>query len=131
MKRSTLILSTLIALLALPSRAEVPGTLFTNRFGVNLLWYEISPYNTKPYVRVHHQLMGEMGAKWLRVDVHWDLVEPRKGRYNWAMLDEFFLKPTGFEYIFTIYCDAKWATGARKMLPSRYPKDIHEYTEFL
>ena len=131
LKRSTLILSTLIVLLALPSWAEAPSTLFINRFRVNLLWHEIPPYNAKPYVEVHHRLMKEMGAKWLRVDVHWDLVEPRKARHNWSILDEFFLKRTGFEYIFTIYSDAKWATGVRKTLPSRYPMDRREYREFL
>lgn len=110
---------------------DMGDDLVANRVGVDLLWYEISPYNSRAYVKTHQELMAELGSKWLRVDIRWSVVQPRRGVFNWNILDEFFKQTLEFNYLFTVYCDAPWAMIDRSGSSSSFPRDVNDYITFL
>ncbi len=122
---------TLIFLSACVSAVGLGEDPFEDRLGVDLLWYGRVPYNSPRYSQVQHTLMNEAGAKWLRVDVYWDMIESEKGAFRWKHLDSILSGSDDCNYIFTIYSCARWATGALTPLPSRLPEEMSDYTNFL
>jgi len=74
MKLDACVLITLLPLLG--SGAEIPEPVLPEGVGVNI-----------HFVTGHEQdldLIAAAGFKFVRMDFHWEAVEPRKGEYNWA-----------------------------------------------
>jgi len=62
-------------------------------------------------------LQVDLGAKWVRIDLNWDLVEPAEGVWNWAPIDAVVdaAKQRGLRVYATLGYTPAWAsTGDRK-----------------
>lgn len=127
----SLLISTLSALLLLLSPGATSAAtvhleptrdlVWKDFLGVNahFLWFSKSDYQTQ-ILRYK-----ELGLEWVRVDLHWDRLEPKKGRYKWGMLDPLvhLLNEQQIHSVFYLVGSAPFATTAptNSSTPDQYP----------
>lgn len=77
--------------------------------------------------------VAKTGAKWVRVTLFWDLMEPTKGKINWKQADMIFhaIKAHGLKYEMVIRSAPSWAAnGADTSLHNYAPTDSISYGKF-
>jgi hypothetical protein len=77
--------------------------------------------------------MRELGARLARVYVYWSQVEPRPGRYDWAVVDALLAQLTDEEEVWVTVCaSSQWGTRtATDFLPPSPATDSDAYRRFV
>lgn len=88
-------ISSLIASLAL-SPAWVPARTISDGWGVNLGFNDLAPRE--------RLLLSESGFRWVRRDLFWHVVEPKKGQWDWSVYDRLLadLEPLKIRPVFIL-----------------------------
>lgn len=121
-------ISTMLLLISPCSTIAAPVHLTPERdlvwkdfLGVNahFLWFPKSDYQTQ-ILRYK-----ELGLEWVRVDLHWDTIEPKKGQYKWKLIDPLInlLDDQQLHSVFYLVGSAPFATTAPEdsATPDQYP----------
>jgi hypothetical protein len=110
---------------------SVPAAMRTSRFGVDLA----SPANPGG-ASVQPSTAAAVGAGWVRVAVGWDALEPARGRFVWAVLDDAVRRAgaAGEHLLVTIQQTPKWAAltpnAAEAVWSHQPPRSIADWTAF-
>lgn len=101
--------------------------IWADFLGVNtpLLFYPRAQYQQQL------QMLQRLGLRRVRVDLHWDVIEPTPGKFRFDLLDPLFsdLRQGGFEPLVYLVGSAPFATSApadvpfRDQYPPRNPAD--------
>lgn len=84
--------------------------------------------------------MQMSGAKFARISIPWNLVEPSKGNFTWATLDKVVdaYNQCGIEIVAYIYSRSNWAVQINPKAQnnvgyyaSTYPNNINDYSNFV
>ena len=75
------------------------------------------------------QIATRAGARWLREEFRWSLIEPRRGRFAWKRYDHFMLDAArkGFHVLPLLVGAPKWSGPAWNSIPSN-PAAFAAYT---
>ncbi|MDQ7825398.1 MAG: endo-1,4-beta-xylanase [Candidatus Eremiobacteraeota bacterium] len=78
----------------------------------------------------------ELGVERTRLVIHWALVEPRKGKWNFAIADRMIAmhREAGIEMLITLHSVSPWATrkaGNHLTFLASPPKDMADYENFV
>lgn len=73
-----------------------------------------------------------VGARWLRVDIDWSVIEPNRGQQNWSVPDRVIDKAraAGLELVGIIAYTPAWARVANGADTHGYPADPAEFATF-
>jgi len=77
---------------------------------------------------------GALNASHTRLNMTWQQIEPRPGKYEYETLDRFFAKMDGLDcdILMNLRCVSKWGTrDSRERFPGSPPKDIEQYLNCL
>ena len=81
------------------------------------------------------RVVRDLGAGWLRVDVQWDTIEARKGRYTWAVLDRFVdgARASGQKVLALVQRTPAWArpSGSKGTYPPVGTGPLGAYATFM
>ncbi len=106
--------------------------VWADYLGVNahFLWFEPAQY------RKQMDQLQALGLQWVRVDLHWDTIEPREGQFRWDVLDPLMaeMERRGLQAEVYLVGSAPHATSAPagSANPDQYPpKDPALYARAL
>lgn len=76
--------------------------------------------------------MKAVGARWLRVDIDWSVIEPNRGQQNWSVPDRVIGKAraAGLELVGIIAYTPAWARVANGADTHGYPADPAQFATF-
>lgn len=100
------------------------------RFGLSghLIWDDTK----SPSREYRAELLRQTGAKWVRIPLLWQTVEPQQGKWKWDKYDEIFslLKKVRIEPLALLVRTPAWASrdGTEGDTP---PKDLTEWRNFV
>ena len=109
----------------------VPGTVrAADRFGVDLAW-PANPIGA----RLQPSTVSTVGAGWVHLTVNWDTLEPARGKFAWALLDDAVQRAAGERVLVTIQRTPKWAAltpaAAEPVWSHEPPKSIADWSAFV
>ncbi len=76
-------------------------------------------------------LTKELGTEWIRIDFNWDIVEPQKGKIDYAIFDKLLdnAKARGLKVFATIGYGAAWASVSGDIKKDGATNDVPDPTE--
>ncbi|HEX5504973.1 MAG TPA: hypothetical protein VFW96_20315, partial [Thermomicrobiales bacterium] len=85
----------------------------------------VSRAQVAPNAPLYANLLADGGARWVREEFRWDLVEPAPGRWNWGPHDGAVAadRGAGLEVIGLLDYSAGWAVGGASASPLPPPRD--------
>lgn len=86
-------------------------------------------------VKQQFDLMAAMDVEWVRIDIDWSAVQPKKGKFNWAPVDNLVDEAVSHQMnvLFMLGFTPAWARSPVASLeyPSHSrPEDLSDYAEF-
>jgi hypothetical protein len=86
-----------------------------------------------PPTDVEHALdtIASLGARWVRFDLNWSIVEPARGEHDWGRVDDFVAaaRRRGLRVLATVAYTPPWARSGPGD-DKRPPRDPREYARF-
>ncbi len=112
---------------------RAPRTVIWKDFlGVNahFLWFAPEVY------RQQMERLRALGLQWVRIDLHWDRIEPEQGRFRWDVLDPLMQQVQANDLQAEVYLvgSARYASSAPVDAPNpdQYPpRDPAQYAQVL
>ena len=114
-----------------PQAAGAPPPLrAADRFGIDLAW----PYNPSGSP-LQASTVATAGAGWVHLTVNWDLLEPARGKFAWALLDDAVRRASSERILVTIQRTPKWAAltpnAAEPVWSHEPPKSVADWSAFV
>lgn len=110
--------------------APVAPLRAADRFGVDLAW----PFNPIG-APLQPSTVATAGAGWVRLTVNWDVLEPARGKFAWALLDDAVRRASGERILVTIQRTPKWAAltpnAAEPVWSHEPPKSLADWSAFV
>ena len=82
--------------------------------------------------------LQEAGVRWVRVGLNWDMVEPRRGQYEWSFYDRLVeeIAGLGMRPVFVLGPTAQWASRGEADLPAEVrgrmpPADLADWRRYV
>lgn len=113
-----------------PTAPGLPAIEGADRFGVDLAW-PANPIGA----HVQPSTVQTVGAGWVHFTVNWDTLEPARGKFAWALLDDAVHRAAGEHVLVTIQRTPKWAAltpdAGEPVWSHEPPQSIAEWAAFV